>query len=179
MGSSTQCNAMPSLIRQTRHAKERKRKKTKINNTYLRKKTRKKQIERGYQNQKCCTTPQGTWQATNEEKEKKTPMLLKTECETKNQGKKQAIDAQSTLQVAAAVRGTRSLLSQVLPSNSPSTMPPCLPSPSCVGSTMPHPRRQKVRNEQCRLVIHPRHSTPFIRILQIRKEEKEPESYRG
>ena len=46
MGSSTQCNAMPSLIRQTRHAKERKRKKTKINNKYLPKEKNTKKTNR-------------------------------------------------------------------------------------------------------------------------------------
>ena len=45
-------------------------------------------------------------------------------------------------------------------------------SRSCVRQLCPAPWRQTIRNKQSRLVIHPRHTTPFLRHINKRKEEK-------
>ena len=55
--------------------------------------------------------------------------------------------------------------SHVLPASPPGTLLPRLSSPSCVRQLYPAPWHQTMRNEQSRFVIHPRHTTPSIRLI--------------
>ena len=114
-----------------------------------------------------------SWKKTKRKKHRYLIILVNRKISRTNQREKnRQIKAQSTLQVAAAVRvRVRVVYPQVLPASPPGTLLPCRSSPSCVRHISPAPRRQPIRNKHNRLVIHPRYTAHSMRLINNRRKE--------